>query len=108
LVAPTILEQRFAFAPIVVEDFGPGKGFAAFGAAGLGEAVEVIAAFTTDKLLDRDGLRPLELQRTRWTLRFRKPPQIMSAPGATDLERNECPIRRCYLAVTNKRSTSRM
>jgi hypothetical protein len=58
---------------IVVEHFDPGEGFAAFGAARFAEAVEVIAAFTTDKLLDRNGLRPLELQPTRWTLRFCKP-----------------------------------
>jgi hypothetical protein len=68
-----IFKQRFAFAVIVFERFGPGERLAAFGASRFGQTVEVIAAFTTDKLLDRDGLRPLELQPARWTLRFRKP-----------------------------------
>ena len=74
----------------------------------IAEAVEVIAATPTDELIERRGIGPVELQRTRGALRFCQPAQVVAARYTTKLKQNELPVGLCYLAVTNKRNISWM
>ena len=87
---------------IVIEDFLPRERFTAFRAAVLMQTAEVISTMTTNEVLNRDGLGPIELQSARRTLGFGQAAKVLAATRTTNLERDDVPVGRCYFGVTIK------
>jgi len=90
-LAPAIFEEGFLAAAVVEEGFVPVDGGAAFGAAGVGEAVEVIVAFCAGELFERGRLRPGEFEVAGWADRVGLAAEVVATAGAVDVEVDEGP-----------------